>query len=387
MLPTLYSLRSDGKVQGWHIEVRDNTYRTHVGIVPDPTPGRDPVSYWDSDSAAVGVSSLPESWVTSEWTSCKGKNIGRSNETTPAAQAESQARSLWQKKVDSGYKVDVREIADVGFFEPMLAKEYTVGCVIFPVYAQPKLDGVRCIVTAKGMFSRNGKPNVSAPHVRRALEPIFQKSPDAIFDGELYADKFANDFNTVVSLAKQGKPTAEDLARSEELLQYHIYDFPGATGTFGERWRSLGKTMNGFKHRSIVGVTTHLVTTQERLDELYGEWIEAGYEGQMVRVDAPYENKRTKVLLKRKEFKSDEFPVLGIEEGNGNWSGVAKVLVCALPDGRQFRATIKANRETTREMLKKPVPVEATVKFFNYTPDGIPRFPVAVAWFDGKRDI
>ena len=33
----------------------------------------------------------------------KAKSIGRSNETTPATQAELDARSMWNKKKDKGY--------------------------------------------------------------------------------------------------------------------------------------------------------------------------------------------------------------------------------------------------------------------------------------------
>ena len=35
------------------------------------------------------------------------------------------------------------------------------------------------------------------------MKPLFETNPDLIFDGELYADKFANDFNAICSLVKK----------------------------------------------------------------------------------------------------------------------------------------------------------------------------------------
>ena len=86
--------------------------------------------------------------------------------------------------------------------------------LIYPLFSQPKLDGIRCIVKSNGMWSRTGKRIISAPHIFEALKPLFELNPDLIFDGELYADKFANDFNAICSLVKKTKPTADDLIKS-----------------------------------------------------------------------------------------------------------------------------------------------------------------------------
>ena len=62
----------------------------------------------------------------------------------------------------------------------------------------------------------------------------------------------------------------------------------------------------------------HLVPTtfcynQDELDELYSSYMTDGYEGQMIRLDEKYENKRSKYLLKRKEFITEEFEVVSME--------------------------------------------------------------------------
>ena len=112
--------------------------------------------------------------------------------------------------------------------------------------------------------------------------------------------------------------------------------------------------------------------------------IELGYEGSMLRKDAPYEQKRSKTLLKRKDFKDAEFECVRIEEGLGNWAGLAKRVVCRLPDGREFGAGIRGTQARAKELLNE-THKQVTVRFFDYTPDGIPRFPVVTAfWADGR---
>jgi len=44
------------------------------------------------------------------------------------------------------------------------------------------------VVKKDGMWSRNGKPIVSAPHVLVALKDFFNRFPNAILDGELCAE-------------------------------------------------------------------------------------------------------------------------------------------------------------------------------------------------------
>ena len=90
------------------------------------------------------------------------------------------------------------------------------------------------------MFSRNGKPIISAPHIIDSLRNLFVVNPDLILDGELYADKFANDFNTIVSLVKKTKPTDADLVESKKQIEYHIYDLPSSKKNFLHRAYDLG---------------------------------------------------------------------------------------------------------------------------------------------------
>jgi len=355
-LPMLFARTNTGAIQTWTIEVDGNKYRTHYGQV---------------DGAIQ----------TTEWTLCEGKNTGKKNATSAEDQAVKEAKSTWKKKKESGYFENIKDIDDSSFTEPMLAKNYDdyKDELKYPVYSQPKLDGIRCVVKRDGMWSRNGKPIVSAPHVLVALKPFFDKFPNAILDGELYADKFANDFNAICSLVKKTKPTAEDLAESEKNIQYWVYDWI-VQKTFSDRNSDITTYLTN--NNVVRRVPTHLVDTITHLNELYEKYVDEGYEGQMVRTDGPYENKRSKHLLKRKEFQDAEFKILDIVEGVGNKSGMAGHMVFKNHKNIEFHSNIKGDRQYLKQLLKnknKLIGKSATVKYFNLTPDDeIPRFPYVI---------
>jgi DNA ligase-1 len=353
-LQTIYKKTKTGATQEWSIEVEGNKYRTHSGQVG-------------------GVIS------TNEWTVCFGKNVGRANATTDDEQAMAEAVAKRTKKLESGYFEDINNINKQQYFEPMLASKWedSKDKIQYPIYSQPKLDGIRCIVTKDGMFSRNGKPIISAPHIFDSLKPLFETNPQLIFDGELYADKFANDFNKIVSLVKRTKPTADDLKESKELIEYHIYDLPSVDDVFRIRYRKLCDLI---LPKCCVRVVTHTVRSEDELMAAYGKYVDAGYEGQMLRLDSKYENKRSKSLLKHKSFQDSEFTILDICEGEGNKTGQVGYMVFEI-DSKRFKSNVKCSWDEGREILKNKeqlIGKTATIQYFNLTPDGIPRFPYVI---------
>jgi ATP-dependent DNA ligase len=134
-------------------------------------------------------------------------------------------------------------------------------------------------------------------------------------------------------------------------------------------------------------VTTTWCDSQDELDTLYSEYTEQGYEGQMVRNDTPYENKRSKNLLKRKEFVTEEFNVVKVLEGSGTWAGYAKHFELELGDGRTFGSGVRGQQAVLKALLEQEVkPTWVTVRYFEKTPDGVPRFPVVIDWGIGDRN-
>jgi len=361
-LPTIYKKTKTGKVQEWTIEVKGNQYRTISGQT-------------DGEK------------ITNEWTDCDIKNAGRANATTPEEQAIKEAEAKRKKKLESGYFESIEDINKVQYFEPMLAQKYEDHEINYPVYSQPKLDGIRCILTKDGMFSRNGKKIISAPHIRQNLDLFFKDYPNAILDGELYCDKFANDFNKICSLVKRTKPTDKELEESADSIQYWVYDAPiigllNQSDLFYDRYELVSNALTKRKYNSIVVVTTLKVGKEEELTQAYELYMENGYEGQMVRLNKDYENKRSKYLLKRKEFMDEEFKILDVVEGEGNRKGTAGYMTFKNKVGRAFKSNIKGDFDYLAKLLKdknKIIGKKATIKFFNYTPDEVPRFPYVIA--------
>lgn len=329
--------------------------------------------------------------VASEWTICTPKNVGRSNETSPQAQAQLEVEANYKKKLEQGgYHKNTQSIDEAKYFSPMLAKNYSD----YPpteddfanrlVYSQPKLDGIRAIIDYSGVWSRKGKRIFTADHIREALNPHFAKNPELIFDGELYSHALKDDFNRIVSLVKKTKPTAEDLDESRRKVEYWIYDLPSHSGVFGDRAEALLRLLTDNlseppSRNGIVWVDTEMVPSLSRLNDKYAYFLLMGFEGQIVRMNtAPYENKRTKQLLKRKEWADSEFEVIRVEEGLGNRSGMAAAVRFRAKNGEECGAGIKFPVPVLRQIWEKAdslVGSLITVEYFpQLTPGGAPRF-------------
>ena len=359
-LPTLYARTQTGAIQAWTITVHENKYQTTYGQVNGKM-------------------------QTTNWTECLETNTGRANQRNPKEQALTEAEALWKKKKSSGYFESVAEIDTTTFVEPMLAKDFDCykDKTYFPVYSQPKLDGIRCIISKNGMYSRNGKTIVSCPHVLKELNSFFEKYPEAILDGELYCDKLSNDFNKICSLVKKTKPSSQEIEESAKVIQYWIYDTIRSE-TFKDRWLWVIGHIEETEFIRLVDTT--LCVNNVSLNEMYEYYLEKGFEGQMIRTDNKYENKRSKFLLKRKQFQDDEYVILDIIEGEGNKKGMAGAMVFQNEMGYNFNSNIKGDREYLKELWNKKetfIGKKATIKYFNLTPiTNIPRFPYVI----GIRD-
>ena len=392
-LDTLYKQTTTGATQSWVIEVEADKFRTISG-------------------------QLDGKKITNKWTVCKAKNVGRANATTAEEQALKEAEAKHQKKREKGYTLDIAKVGQKKFYEPMLAQDFKnklrqkevmfeideegVGAAVF---SQPKLDGIRCIAMREGLFTRTGKEIVAVPHIHEALEPFFEKYPNAVLDGELYNHEYKSDFNKIIHLVRKQNLDDEHLEESSLMIEYHIYDAPvighhnpsrpsgcyTEKDLFSDRTSVLDAQFANLKLNQgdvdywkspLVIVETIEIHGREQLDRCYEDYIEAGYEGQMIRLDGPYENKRSPKLLKRKEFMDEEYTILGWEEGGGNRTGTLKHLKFENKHGKGFHSNIKGTFEYLTKLFKNAddlIGKEATVKYFNLTPDGVPRFPYVIA--------
>lgn len=364
----LYKRDNTGATRIWWAEVNQERYRLHSG-------------------------QLDGKIVTSDWTVCEAKNVGRSNATTGPEQARSEVDSLYTKKKKRGYTEDPKAIDKVkkAMIGVMLAHDYEdhKKKLEYPhVYCQPKLDGIRCIARPDGLWTRKGERITTVPHIEEAILPLCAHL-NYVFDGELYNHDLKDDFNEIASLVRRQKSDEKQRAKVRDIVQYHIYDLVDQKRCYNNRKEHLRDifTLHNIDTDIVVRVKTRQCDDEEELNLMYDTYLSKGYEGQMVRMDRSYEFKRTPSLLKRKEFQDEEFEIRGMVEGKGNRSGMVGAISFQTREGKDFSAALMGTDEYRRYVWKNKdsyLGLAATVKYFHKTPDGIPRFPVVKALDESK---
>lgn len=188
--------------------------------------------------------------------------------------------------------------------KPMLATSVEFDQVQYPAYVSPKLDGIRTVIHEGKAKSRTLKliPNefIQASLLNHGWEGM---------DGELIVgsrtapDVFSQTTSGVMSVAGQPKFT------------YWVFDLWCSTAPYEERLRVL----NEFNDRDTVKILPQtLVHTPEGLRTLEDSYLQAGYEGTMIRdPKSPYKYGRSTLrqgyLLKRKPLADAEGIVVGFE--------------------------------------------------------------------------
>ena len=202
-------------------------------------------------------------------------------------------------------------------------------------FIQPKLDGVRCIFTKDGAYSRTGKQFKNVAHLEEDLEDFFKKYPDTVLDGELYNHDLKHDFEKIISLVRKQKPTDEDRFEAGNLVQYHVYDvITSLNPTYETRYNMLRMNLPIYKTMTLVANTT--VDSMEEAKMLHDVHLAKGYEGSMLRTNGFYEQKRSYNLQKFKDFHDTEATITGYEEGKGKRQGTLGKFLMTDDEGIQF---------------------------------------------------
>jgi len=220
----------------------------------------------------------------------------------------------------------------------MLAHKYNEDKADYPAFIQPKLDGVRCLFTAKGAVSRANNQFMNVQHIEQALKPFFAKNPTAILDGELYNHGLKDDFEKIISLVKKRKPTDADRAEAKELVQYHMYDVASMTiATYVDRNLFL-LAEPSFRNSSILEVTsTRLATDFDDAQRFHAKNLKLGYEGSIYRTPSgKYKGTRSWDLMKFKDFHDAEAHIIGYEIGKGKREGTLGKFIMQDYEGNKF---------------------------------------------------
>jgi ATP-dependent DNA ligase len=356
----------------------------------------------------------------------EGKNIGKKNETTPLQQCIAETKRKWTDKHEKEsyqettpdqvtqtqtqtqtQEPSTQEHEPTKKYFPMLAHTFEPATatakknnITFPCFTQPKLDGLRCIMyrdpvtNALHCQSRTGSYFDTMEHVKASLAPIFTKYPTIVFDGELYTTEIP--FEELAGLIKKKKLTPNDKERLRA-IQYHIYDIVDETKPFEERHAMIRKifaqnaasrmasphahaTASDHMPQFICLVPTTEAKTPAEFRAQFGEFIEAGYEGIMLRnKKGMYRcNYRSHDLQKYKEFLEDEFPIVGFTQGDGRDKGTI-IWICVTKEGKEFSVRPRGSMEHRRKLFEtgeKYVGKKLTIIYQELTEEGKPRFPV-----------
>ncbi|MBC8302407.1 MAG: hypothetical protein H8E55_42410 [Pelagibacterales bacterium] len=242
--------------------------------------------------------------------------------------------------------------------KPMLAHKFDKSRVDWnePVYMQPKLDGVRCLIylDRKTPFhaqhivakSRTDKEFMNLDHIKKDLMRLFKDQPSIVLDGELYNHELRNDFEQIISLVRKQKPTKDDRKRAKKLIQYHVYDYiwndeinPSQIHLFNKleysgRMNSL--VCADFYSKHIKYVKTNKIRFDDEATAFHKINLKNGYEGSILRLNTPYKFGRSYGLMKFKDFSDTEAIIVGYEEGKGKRTGTLGKFMMQDDDGNEF---------------------------------------------------
>lgn len=193
----------------------------------------------------------------------------------------------------------------MSLFKPMKGDDADLSRLVFPYMVSPKLDGHRCVIV-------NGVALTSAlkPFPNQFIQSVIGRPEYNGLDGELVV----------------GDPTHPDVFRltssgvrrasGEPDFTFHVFD--SYIGNERARARYYGLVnIPALPRVSLVEQVT--VFDMGQLESIEAEYVEAGYEGVMLRhPDSPYKYGRATVkenyLLKVKRFVDNEAEIIGFVE-------------------------------------------------------------------------
>lgn len=349
-------------------------------------------------------------------------NAGRANERNVFQTALVYARSQWLKRKEKGGsegKAGKKSTATNVMYFPMLAKPFKDGekHLVFPLYIQPKLDGIRCLMFLRKKnggvkeviaYTRTKKLFPSIEYIKKIAYPYLnalydeEKNQSIYFDGELYKHG-----KKLQDISGDSRNESADTAKSNTSRnEYHVYDcfYPLELDTpFSQRLEQLTMFYDAISpnDRTVLkSVPTELVNSFSAASKKYKQFVKMGYEGAMLRnADGPYLTNATKTgaflrskdLVKMKPKFSDEYEVVGYTEGSRGKDKGAIIWICQTADGTQFNVTPKDITYEERYSLfneaeesfdEKFASRMLTVEYEDLSKTGVPLRAKAVAFRD-----
>jgi hypothetical protein len=272
----------------------------------------------------------------------------------------------------------------------------------WPVAVSAKLDGIRMLAKLSGpqvrCRSRLNRVFPNLDHIAKDLLTFFAYLPaEAELDGELYTHAMSfQELTSAVKTVKTRHPRIEE-------VQYFIFDI--ITEGDGQHPMPYENRYNlllnayqryledGHQNRFFQFVPVVLASSEAELSEYHRLYVEAGYEGLIIRKlagenpttatleEASYHPGRSSNLLKYKEFIDEEALVIGVEKATGSEEGAAMLMVRDSRDN-EFLIRMRGPVERRKSWYENPKQIMGkliTIRYQELTDKGVPRFPVGIA--------
>lgn len=256
-----------------------------------------------------------------------------------------------------------------------------------PYIVQPKYDGVRCRAVhteTGGYILLSSEENIiySVPHLNMTFDRL---GLQAELDGELYCHGMS--FEEILSITSR----TVNIHSDSERIQFHLFDIVNdqpqmCRSIMIENLRNLSN--------SIQVAPFWLCENLDDVMRTFDKIINLGYEGIIVRHQlAPYERKRSTMVMKFKPKKVDNYEIVGYEEEisiDGRAKSSLGALRCKSGDGNIFNIGTGFSQEVRRSLWAEKetlIGKVAKVKYQHLTPGrNVPRFPVFVEINNKEED-
>ena len=202
---------------------------------------------------------------------------------------------------------------------------------------------------------------------------------DMVIDGELYAH--GKTFQENMKLIKKYR------SGESEKVKFHVYDMV-MDKPFAQRFARLATICGTIKFDHMKIVDTMRLVNPNGIKIVHEDYLRAGYEGSMIRWgDDGYKvNGRSDKLLKYKEFQDIAAEIIDIEPADARpeWGTPILKYTKKKMDGTyeiEFKAGVKLSHDERKDLLANKdqyIGQTAEIRFFEWTDDGQPRFPVMV---------
>lgn len=357
-LPRLYKSTKKGKIQICDISYEDDTYYVTFGQLNGK--------------------------LQTNQTKCQATNVGRSNERSPAQQAEFEALADHKKKIKSGYSLTMETPSEVTLPAKVKVYQDNLKNIKFPCYSTNKLNGVNGLYKRTGdtltLYSRGGEIYPDIPHLTKHIHDLMDELECNELNGELYIHgEHLQDIQSAVKKPNELSPR----------LTFHVFDIPDMTTNYRIRNTVYLKATANTLLQIGSPILNHVgfligeeCTSHEDIELLYNKAISMQYEGTVIyNTEHLYKyNERSSNAFKYKKPLDAEFQIIGYElDKQGN-----PTIICQ-SEGGDFKVRPTGTVEYRKQLLldmPNNIGKWYKVEYECFSKSGIPLKPIGI----GIRD-